>query len=175
VSRSAKPPSQGHEELDSFFSGLDEMRARLERHNQDPAHRHERLGRLATDLLKPREPRLLARWLTQALGEALGATGAALQVRGGAEGIWTTLHRSGAIDLESFAPALRALPDDAAAARPLPEGVLVPLLGIERVVGVLLLCLGRELDDGSVQLVTAMAATAGVALEQGLTLEALAS
>lgn len=159
-------PAKDLIDSESFFDGVDEMRAYLDRHLQDPERRRARLAVIAQELLKPRSPQELARWLVHQVAGALGATSVTLLVQTH-EDAWRALEGQ------------RYPPDDKLAhlsttAQPAisVEGALLPLVGVEGVVGALWIELASPLDATAQSLMMAIADTVGVAVEQGMLVDA---
>lgn len=173
MGRTVKPKDEV--DLDVFFAGVREVRSYLERHNQDPTHRRQRLGALVTELIKAREPRELASWLLRELAGAVGASGAALYVCNMPVPGWKVWQHTGNLDAASFLPTIGDLAPRGEDIVEVTGGLVVPCLGVERLVAAIVLLLTTPLDAAAQNLLQALAATAGVALEQSLTLEALAS
>ncbi len=164
-------------ELEVFFDGVAEMRAHLDRSLQDPERRRARLAAIAADLLKPRDARELGRWLVSEVATAIGAAAAAIIVRERA-GHFVPWHTVGTPPIARLAEAVAGL---AGAAHPVADpadaggdGVFVPLVGLEGLVGALWLSTRTALDPGVTELLGAIADATGVRLEQGLLLEAMA-
>ena len=82
-------------QIEDFFRGVDELRAHLDRHLQDPTRRRSRLGAVALELLKPRDARELCRWLVSEVADAIGASAAVVFVREGGGGSFVAWHAVG--------------------------------------------------------------------------------
>lgn len=153
--------------MEVFFEGVREMRAYLDRDIQDPERRRARLSKVAQELLKPRATRELVRWLAQQITSAVGATAVSVLVRN-TRGVWSSLEGVHVPPESALAQVSSADPHR------LDDGVLVPLLGVEGVVGALWVEATYELDASSLSLLQAIAGAAGVAIEQGMFVDDLA-
>lgn len=174
------------------------MRAYLDhcRNDGDPERLKARLGTIAGDLLKPRGGQALATWLTSQLAQAVGASAATLVVRetdtrvpGGivcgddAEGdafmSWCVI---GTVRSCDFLRELTALLVSFGFAGPsavphpihLADGLLLPLAGVEGLVGGLWLEHCQPLDATTTALLSALADAAGAALERTIILRSFA-
>lgn len=180
---SVKPPrsqrrraATHHDDLEAFFAGVTEMRAYLDRHIQDPERRRERLARIAGALAKRRSPVELADWLAAQLREALGAAGCAVFRH---EGAWLPWRQAGVVRVPPTAAELGKwinvspgrFDQDPLQTR---HGIVVALAGLDGLVGALWIEEGHDLDPVSRALLQAIADTAGAALEQSLSVQALA-
>jgi GAF domain-containing protein len=174
VPRSVKPRSDV--DFDSFFAGVAELRAYLDRHLQDPERRRARLGRIAAELLKPRAGVALEDWLVQQLADSMGSA-AALLARPSADGSWRAGATVGTPQPSRYEKALAPLAKQPSAASPLPfeaeGGLVVPLSGVERLLGAVWLEDALHIDATSAALLQAIAETAAVLLEQEALLQAM--
>lgn len=181
VARTVKPRHDA--DLDAFFAGVDEVRAYLERHRQDPESRRARLSQLASELLKPRQAGALVSWLTCELASALGARFAAIWVRRSELARFECWHavgkpspqhdpeavaRSALASLDAAAREADAREADASATHHDERGLMVPVLGSATLLAGVWLELDSPLDAATLRLLEALAATAGMALEKAL-------
>lgn len=161
------PPPSSPED---FFAGVDEMRAYLDRHQQDPAHRHVRLAGVARDLLRPHRSTRLWPWLLQELGDALGASSGAVLTPGDAG--WHSVHViGGPTPLPSsrvFSTLLRDGAPDASAAIVqvvAGEGAVLPARGSDGVLAVIWLAGIVAIDAETCALLQAILDTAATVSE----------
>ena len=174
MTRTVKPHSTPA--VDDFFAGVDEMRALLDRELQDPERRRGRLAAIAGELLKPRAKGELCRWLVSELAVAIGANVASILVREHGAFPLVSGHTVGVPPEGSVIPTLDEVVRLAANEAELfasSGAVVVPLKGIDGIVGALWLVIRTPLDAGSAELLRAIADTAGVALEQAILLHAM--
>ncbi|MBN1962959.1 MAG: hypothetical protein JW841_18660 [Deltaproteobacteria bacterium] len=161
--------------IDDFFAGVAKLRTYLDHQLQDPLHRRSRLGNVAFGLLKPRDARDLSCWLIRELADAIGASAAAIFVRGVSSVSFEPWHvvgvPPGGGPLPSYEDITRH--SDNASKSTLVDTLWVPLKGIEGNIGALWFVLRVSLDDKSKQLLSAIADTAAVALEQSSLLQAM--
>ena len=159
--------------ISDFFAGVVHLRAHLDGRaspGDDPAGG---LSTMVQALMRPRTVEELCHWLGEQLTRVFRAQGAAVMVR--ISGRWGTRFASETIPEPVLRRCVGVLSDDVAG-KPFAavHGWMIPVAGLEGVIGAVYLHEADISPEAAGELLQAIVDTTGVLLEQGTQLESSA-